>query len=67
MEITVDSRSTSVRDVYFSLDPHGAEKLVEIKDDFKIQLHPCQARETIALLPDAIPQEAIAIQSLSLY
>ena len=64
MEIIIDSQKIPIRDATFSENQNGFDRLVEIKDESKIQLHPCEETETIAILPDAIPQQTNTIKAL---
>ncbi|WP_019505372.1 DUF6212 domain-containing protein [Pleurocapsa sp. PCC 7319] len=64
MEIIIDSQTIPIRDATFSENQNGLDRLVEIKDESKIQLHPCEETETIAILPYAVPQYTTVIKAL---
>ena len=63
MEITIDSRATSFRDASCFSDVSDELPLVEVKDEAKIQVHPREEGETIAILPYAVPHKTIAVKA----
>lgn len=64
MEATARFQKEKIRDLTLYDGSNSFERVIEVEDQSKIQLHPCFGSETIALLTDVIPQQIREIKAL---
>jgi len=64
MEININSQKAFVRDVSLASDLVNCGNLVELKGESKIQLHPSDEGETIAVISNAVPIDTDVIKGL---